>query len=119
MAVQLSSPSLSSNLWSQSAVERSSPSWLFRYSTVKFATPSVEIPSPTQIHSRGGFCKAGNVDKACQIYAKMKGSVSTSEVDMYFETDMGNSAVKPNLVSHYIWSFSGWSMQSTSGKRCS
>ncbi|VFR03406.1 unnamed protein product [Cuscuta campestris] len=47
-----------------------------------------------------GFCKAGNVEKACQIYEKMKGSVNTSEVDMYFKTtDMGNKE-KPNLVTY-------------------
>ncbi|XP_019191377.1 PREDICTED: pentatricopeptide repeat-containing protein At1g06710, mitochondrial [Ipomoea nil] len=46
-----------------------------------------------------GYCKAGHVEKACQIYAKMKGSVNASEVDMYFKTDMDGTE-KPNLVTY-------------------
>ncbi|XP_030939942.1 pentatricopeptide repeat-containing protein At1g06710, mitochondrial-like [Quercus lobata] len=46
-----------------------------------------------------GHCKAGEIEKACQIYARMRGNVEISDVDMYFRIDDGNSK-EPNMFTY-------------------
>ncbi|KAK7852797.1 pentatricopeptide repeat-containing protein [Quercus suber] len=46
-----------------------------------------------------GHCKAGEIEKACQIYARMQGNVEISDVDMYFRIDDGNSK-EPNVFTY-------------------
>ncbi|KAK6797763.1 hypothetical protein RDI58_005465 [Solanum bulbocastanum] len=45
-----------------------------------------------------GYCKAGHLEKACQIYARMKGSLDTPEVDLYFKVDLDGNK-EPNVVT--------------------
>ncbi|KAM3285465.1 hypothetical protein P3S67_024264 [Capsicum chacoense] len=44
------------------------------------------------------YCKAGHIEKACQIYARMKGSSDTSEVDLHFKVDLDGNK-EPNVVT--------------------
>ncbi|KAK4256084.1 hypothetical protein QN277_008997 [Acacia crassicarpa] len=43
-----------------------------------------------------GLGKAGQIEKACQIYAKMRGIIETSDMDIYFRSN-DNSCEKPNI----------------------
>ncbi|XP_052206947.1 pentatricopeptide repeat-containing protein At1g06710, mitochondrial [Diospyros lotus] len=45
-----------------------------------------------------GYCKAGEIQKALQIYAKMRGSVGSSDIDMYFRAD--SNTQEPNVVTY-------------------
>ncbi|XP_009794463.1 pentatricopeptide repeat-containing protein At1g06710, mitochondrial [Nicotiana sylvestris] len=46
-----------------------------------------------------GYCKAGHIEKACQIYARMKGSLDTAEVESYFKVDLDGNK-EPNVVTY-------------------
>ncbi|OIV94978.1 hypothetical protein TanjilG_22175 [Lupinus angustifolius] len=46
-----------------------------------------------------GHCKAGQIEKACQIYARMRGDIETSEMDMYFKLD-DNNLEGPNVITY-------------------
>ncbi|KAI9110480.1 hypothetical protein K1719_018346 [Acacia pycnantha] len=45
-----------------------------------------------------GLCKAGQIEKACQIYARMRGTIETSDMDIYFRSN-DNSCEKPNVIT--------------------
>ncbi|XP_060191599.1 pentatricopeptide repeat-containing protein At1g06710, mitochondrial [Lycium barbarum] len=47
-----------------------------------------------------GYCKAGHIEKACQIYARMKGSLDTPEVDLYFKVDLDDGNKEPSVVTY-------------------
>ncbi|XP_050372402.1 pentatricopeptide repeat-containing protein At1g06710, mitochondrial [Argentina anserina] len=44
-----------------------------------------------------GHCKAGETEKACLIYARMRGNVEVSDVDMYFNDQ---SLIEPNVHTY-------------------
>ncbi|WVZ19178.1 hypothetical protein V8G54_006500 [Vigna mungo] len=46
-----------------------------------------------------GHCKAGQIDKACQIYARMQGDMECSDMDMYFKLD-DNGSETPNIITY-------------------
>ncbi|XP_024022077.1 pentatricopeptide repeat-containing protein At1g06710, mitochondrial [Morus notabilis] len=45
-----------------------------------------------------GHCKAGETEKACRIYARMKGSMDSPDLDLYFRASVCNS--QPNLFTY-------------------
>ncbi|KAL2942447.1 hypothetical protein RDABS01_030797 [Bienertia sinuspersici] len=45
-----------------------------------------------------GHCKSGNIDKACQIYARMRGQENLPDVDMYFKVNSELSV--PNVFTY-------------------
>ncbi|KAI9082944.1 hypothetical protein K1719_035087 [Acacia pycnantha] len=45
-----------------------------------------------------GLCKAGHIEKACQICARIRGTIETSDVDIYFRSN-DNSCEKPNVIT--------------------
>ncbi|XP_061354542.1 pentatricopeptide repeat-containing protein At1g06710, mitochondrial [Gastrolobium bilobum] len=45
-----------------------------------------------------GHCKAGQIEKACQIYARMRGDIETSDMDMYFKLD--DNCKGPNVITY-------------------
>ncbi|RVW59922.1 Pentatricopeptide repeat-containing protein, mitochondrial [Vitis vinifera] len=46
-----------------------------------------------------GHCKSGQIEKACQIYARMRGNADIPDVDMYFKIDDGNIR-DPNIFTY-------------------
>ncbi|KAJ0091781.1 hypothetical protein Patl1_26276 [Pistacia atlantica] len=46
-----------------------------------------------------GHCKAGQIDKACQIYARLRGDVEIPDVDMYFKV-VDSDIKEPNVFTH-------------------
>lgn len=46
-----------------------------------------------------GHCKAGQIDKACQIYARMRGNIQTSDMEIYFKSD-NTSEEEPNIITY-------------------
>ncbi|CAK8539205.1 unnamed protein product [Lathyrus sativus] len=46
-----------------------------------------------------GHCKAGQIEKACQIYARMRGDIESSDMDKYFKLDDNNSE-GPNVITY-------------------
>lgn len=46
-----------------------------------------------------GHCKAGQIEKACQIYARMRGDIESSDMDMYFKADH-NDCEGPNVITY-------------------
>ncbi|MED6166893.1 hypothetical protein PIB30_113787, partial [Stylosanthes scabra] len=47
-----------------------------------------------------GHCKAGQIEKACQIFARMRGDIEASDMDMYFKLDDDNNTEEPNVITY-------------------
>ncbi|KAK2371883.1 Tetratricopeptide repeat (TPR) superfamily protein [Trifolium repens] len=46
-----------------------------------------------------GHCKAGQIEKACQIYARLRGDIESSDMDEYFKLDH-NNCEEPNVFTY-------------------
>ncbi|ESR56356.1 hypothetical protein CICLE_v10018682mg [Citrus x clementina] len=46
-----------------------------------------------------GHCKAGDIERACRIYARMKGNAEISDVDIYFRV-LDNNSKEPNVYTY-------------------
>ncbi|KAA3467148.1 pentatricopeptide repeat-containing protein mitochondrial-like [Gossypium australe] len=80
---------------------------LFKMMLSKGCTPNV-VTYTTLID---GHCKAGQIEKAYQIYTKMCTNAEIPDVELYFKV------VDSNAKCIHIWSFSGWFMQGSQGRK--